>query len=81
MRLHPHASARMRERGATEEEVEATLRDGERFPAKFGRQGFRRNLNFDGNWRGHHYRTKQIEAIAIYEDGDWLVISVIVKYF
>jgi len=24
---------------------------------------------------------KQIEVFAIYEDGDWLVISVIVKYF
>jgi len=57
------------------------IRDGERFPAKFGRQGFRRNLNFNENWRGQHYATKQIEAIAIYEDGDWLVISVIVKYF
>ena len=81
MRLHPHAIARMQERGATEAEVEATIRDRERFAAKFGRQGFRRNLNFDENWRGQHYATKQIEAITIYEDGDWLVISVIVKYF
>jgi hypothetical protein len=71
----------MQERGATETEVEVAIRDRERFPAKFGRQGFRRNLNFDGNWLGHQYGTKQIEAIAIYEDGDWLVISVIVKYF
>jgi putative hydrolase of the HAD superfamily len=28
-----------------------------------------------------HYGTKQIEAIVIYEDSDWLVTSVIVKYF
>ena len=63
----------MHERGAAEEEIEATIREGERFPAKFGREGFRRNFRFDGIWRGRHYGMKQ--------NGDWLVISVIVKYF
>ncbi|MGE0258670.1 MAG: hypothetical protein AB7H71_16310 [Alphaproteobacteria bacterium] len=81
MRLHQHARARMHERGAAEEEIEATIREGERFPAKFGREGFRRNFRFDGIWRGRHYAMKQIEAFAIFENGDWLVISVIVKYF
>ena len=81
MRLHPHARSRMQERGATEEEVEGTIRDGERFSVKFGRQGFRRNVAFGGVWRGRRYPMKQIEAIAIQEEGDWLVISVIVKYF
>jgi len=71
----------MRERGATEEEVEAAIREGERFPAKFGREGFRRNFRFDGTRRGRRYGMKQIEAFAIWENGDWLVISVIVKYF
>ena len=42
----------MRERGATEEEVEAAIREGERFPAKFGREEFRWNFRFDGTWRG-----------------------------
>jgi hypothetical protein len=32
----------MRERGASEEEVASTLADGERFAAKFVRNGFRR---------------------------------------
>jgi hypothetical protein len=81
MRLHEHARNRMIERGATDAEVEATIREGERFPAKFGRQGFRRNFSFNGAWRGRRYRMKQIEVFAIYEGGDWLVISVIVKYF
>lgn len=71
----------MQERGAAEEEVEATLRDGEQFPAKFDRRGFRRSFKFDGIWRKRRYTMKQLEVIAIYEDGDWLVISVIVKYF
>ena len=81
MRLHPHARARISERGATDEEVEATLREGERFAAKFGRQGFRRNFGFDGVWRGRNYAMKQVEAIAIFEEDDWLVITVVVRYF
>ena len=79
--LHPHAQERLAERGATESEVEATVMDGESFPAKFGRTGFRRNFSFDSNWRGHYYKTKQIEAYAVKERDDWLVITVITKYF
>ena len=81
MRIHPHARDRMIERGASEDEIAGTIRDGERFPAKFGREGFRRNFRFDGLWRQRQYAMKQVEALAVFEDGDWLVISVIVKYF
>ena len=81
MRIHPHARDRMRERGATKEEVEGTIGKGERFAAKFGRQGFRRDFRFDAEWRGRRYATKQVEVIAVFEQGDWLAISVIVKYF
>jgi len=44
--LHPHARTRLVERGATEAEVIETVRKGERFPAKYGRTGFRRNFPF-----------------------------------
>jgi hypothetical protein len=71
----------MAERGAAPEEVEATVTAGERFPARFGRTGFRRNFAFGGDWRGRRYRTKQIEAFAVEEEGGWLVITVLVKYF
>jgi hypothetical protein len=81
VRLHPHALARLAERGATPEEVEATVAAGERFPARFGRTGFRRNFAFGGDWRGKRYRTKQIEAFAVEEESVWLVITVLVKYF
>jgi hypothetical protein len=81
MRLHPHAVARMRERGASEAEIASALADGERFAAKFGRTGFRRNFVFDGLWRGRRYHMKQVEVFAVLEDGDWLVITVVVKYF
>ena len=71
----------MAERGATEDEVRATVEQGEWFPARFGRTGFRRNFSFDNEWRGRHYRTKQIEVFAVQENADWLVITVITRYF
>ena len=81
VRFHPHAQKRMKERGATEDEVSATVKRGEQFPAGFGRTGFRRNFPFDGEWRGEYYRTKQVEAFAVQEGPDWLVITVITRYF
>lgn len=80
MKLHPRAIVRMRERGASAAEVELTITAGERFPAKFGRQGFRRNFGFDGLWRARRYHIKQVEVFAAWEDDDWLVIRVLVKY-
>ena len=81
IRFHRHARERMGERGATEEEVRATVKRGEQFPAKFGRTGFRRNFLFDSKWRGKHYRTKQVEAYAVREGLDWLIITIITRYF
>jgi hypothetical protein len=71
----------MPERGATEEEIQATVAQGEQFLAKFGRTGFRRNFQFDQEWRGRHSRTKQVEAYAVQEGTDWLVITIITRYF
>src|SRR5689334_3360717 len=81
VRLHPHALEQLQERGATGAEVRATVKQGEQFPGKFGRTGFRHNFQFDSTWRGHHYHTKQVEAYAVQESGYWLVITVITRYF
>lgn len=80
VRLHPHAQVRVKERGATEEEIIATVERGERFPAKFGRVGFRRNFAYNSTWRGRSFATKQVEVIAVEEDG-WLVITAVVRFF
>jgi hypothetical protein len=71
IRLHPHAENRLKERGANEEGVQATVYTGERFQAKYGRTGFRRNFLFDDPWQGKHYKNKQIEVYAVEEHGDW----------
>ena len=80
VRLHPHARARAAERGATEAEIIATVEGGERFAAKFGRTGFRRNFAYNNQWQGRWFASKQIEAVAV-DDRGWLVITVIVRYF
>jgi hypothetical protein len=79
--IHPHAQDRMRERGAGDAEVISTIEVGERFPAKFGRTGFRHTFSFNGIWSEKTYQKKQIEAFAVDEADKWIVITIIVKYF
>jgi len=79
--LHPHALERLPERGASIAEVVGTVEGGERFEAKHGRTGFRRNFPCTAPWRGRSFAWKQIEAYAVFEDRRWLVITVIVKYY
>ena len=81
VRLDPHAVERMEERGVTEEEVLATIERGEEFPGKLGRTGFRRNFEYNDEWNGKWYGTKQVEAYAVLEGDDWLVITVISRFF
>ena len=81
VRLHPHARARIEERGVTEDEAQATVERGEQLPAKFGRTGFRRNFPAGSHWRGKQFSTKQVEVYAVREGSDWLVITVIARFF
>lgn len=39
------------------------------------------NSDVDTEWRGKNYRTKQIEAYAVKEGNDWLVITIVTRYF
>ena len=67
-------------RGASDDEVFETLRSGERFPAKHGQTGFRRNFPGPFSWRDRMFDTKQLEVYAVFENDEWLAITVIVKY-
>ncbi len=79
--IHAHAKQRATERGATEVEIKTSVLQGETFPAKFSRIGSRMNFNFDGQWNGKLYRTKQVECYFVKEPDKWIVVTVIVKYF
>ncbi len=81
VRIHPHARTRMEERGVTEDEVLAAVEGGVQFAAKFGRTGFRRNFPAVRPWRGKQYKMKQVEVYAVKEEGGWLVITVVARFF
>ena len=81
IRFHPHARLRLSERGTTESEVREAIEEGETFPAKFGRHGFRKNFVFGKAWIDKVYSTKQLEVYAVKEKNYWLVITIITKFF
>jgi hypothetical protein len=80
--IHPHAIARMNERGATRNEVEYTVGNGKRRPAKYGRTRFAHTFPYNREWYGKRYGRKLVEAYAVDRGtDDWFVVTVIVKYF
>jgi len=79
--LHPHASERLSERGATVAEVIDTVLYGERFQAKFNRIGFRKVFIYNATWRDRIYDHKEVEAIAVEIPTGMLVLTVITRYF
>lgn len=81
IKFHPHALERITERGTTEDEVIETINKGEEFPAKYGRIGFSHNFPFNDMWHDKFYVNKQLEVYAVKQDNDWLVITIITKYF
>ena len=82
VRLHPHALLRIRERGATKDEVIYTVRHGKRSAAAFGRALFTHRFAYNRKWHGRLYRFKVVEAFAVEEKAnEWLVVTVVTKYF
>jgi hypothetical protein len=79
--FHPYALERLLERNITEEEVVATIVLGEQFPAKYGRTGFVKDFPYNDYWKNKFYKIKQIEVYAVYENDNWLVITVISKFY
>jgi len=67
--FHPHARERMDERNVTEDEVNATIERGEKFPAKFGRTGFRTEFPFTGKWRGKSYKANKLKPMQFKRRG------------
>jgi hypothetical protein len=79
--LHPHATERLDERGATLAEVVDTVLHGEPFSAKFNRMGFRKVFAYNASWLGRMYLQKEVEAIAVKTPTGFLVLTVITRYF
>ena len=71
----------MVERGASQDEVIATIAEGERIPAKHGRTAYRKNFQYNHTWGRKFYRVKQVMLIVKEEDDQHIVITVYTFYF
>ena len=76
-----HAIERMRQRGASEDEVRETIRNGELLEAREGRMAVRKNFPFGKVWKGKLYRMKQILVVVAEEQERVVVVTVLVFYF
>lgn len=79
--LSRHAKERMSARGASSDEVERAIKEGEREEAREGRFACRLNLEYDRPWEGQHYRVKQVVPVAVEEEERIVVVTVFVFYF
>jgi len=79
--ISQHAKAQLHDRGASKDEVEKAIREGEPAPAKRGRLAFRKNFPFDSVWKGKYYKIKQVMPIVVDEGERWIVVTVYVFYF
>lgn len=75
-----HARVRMRERGASEENVLAAVRIGEREPARDGREICRLTLEFNQEWDGKYYGAQQVAAVIVEEEHEIVVVTVLTFY-
>ena len=75
-----HAKDRMRERGASEQEVRATIRDGKRERAERARWLYTATFLFEGMWRGRRYAERRISVIVAEEPDRDVVVTVFVFY-
>ena len=75
-----HALDRMADRGATRQEVEVAIENGERSPAMQGRLNFRKNFQFEHEWKNHYYETKQV-VVVVKEEADMLIVITVFTFY
>ena len=79
--ISKHAREQMVERGASEAEVLLAIEKGESESVRKNRKLFRKNFQFNGNWRDRQYKIKQVAPIVAYEGDKLIVVTVYVFYF
>lgn len=75
-----HAKERMRERGASEEDVKKVLSLGIEMSARKGRKAKEMIFTYKEEWLGRIYPQKKIVVIYTEEKGETVVITVKVFY-
>jgi len=76
-----HASAQMRTRGATADEVADAIRTATWRPARGGRLHCRKTFPYHAAWRGRYYRAKRVRVFFIEEAERIIVVTVLTYYF
>ena len=76
-----HALIRIDQREAFEEEVKEVLLSGERFEARDGRIGFRKNFQCCRDAGKKIYHTKQLAVIVVEEELRYIIVTVLVFWF
>jgi hypothetical protein len=81
IRMSHHARSRLQSRGTDEYEVAQAVNRGVREPAKQGRFLCRHNFQYNGIWRGNHYRIKQVAPVIIESANEIVVVTVYTFFF
>lgn len=81
IRLSGHASAQIRFRGTTEDEVVDAIRGEPWNPAELDRLECRKIYPFNEEWNGKIYATKQVRPIFAEESEEIVVVTVYVYFF
>ncbi|MFH0989230.1 MAG: DUF4258 domain-containing protein [bacterium] len=81
IRWTDHAKSRCQARGATEEEVIKSIREGMQEPGKQNRILCRMNFKFNQQWIGHHYAIKQVAAVISETESEIIVVTVYTFFY
>ncbi len=76
-----HSIESMRKRGVLEEEVKTTISKAPWQPSKWGRFECALEFQYDREWNGKFYHTKQVIPVFVEETKRIIVITVYAFYF
>jgi hypothetical protein len=81
IRLSAHATLQIRFRGTDESQVADAIRTALWQPAELGRLECRKDFQYNADWNGKRYATKQVHPIFADEPTEIVVVTVYVYYF
>ncbi len=80
IKFSTHASQRLADRGATQEEVIAAIRESEWLPARYNRLECEKTFDYNSLWHGQFYEHKTVRCVFTEEDACTVVITVYTYY-
>lgn len=81
IRLSLHAQGYLDRRGFTASEVEQAIRNQTWQPSERGRLECKMEFEYNADWNGKFYKTKQVRPIFVEESDEIVVVTVYTYYF